>query len=192
MVLGMANGILRNGQGMKPKTPNLPLSDAECDKFTRLTPKRLVREHKDLPTRQDYQYNPRAGSADARNPPISPHAFKALLYACNVPCTWPIPHDCMPPPTSVIYLGQIPKRQRSFETDQTSPVWGFETVFSPSLTHIFAYHCAMVLGPFAFWVWWLKNHPDDLQTASVPTTIVLAALSLFWSSAGILTNRSRD
>lgn len=170
----------------------LPFLDADPGKFTRLAPERLVREYKDLPTHQDYQYSPRVGSADARNPPISPHAFESLLHACCDPCTWPIPHDCMPPPASVIYLERIPKRKRSFETDQASPIWGFETVFSPSLAHIFAYHCLMVIGPFAFWAWWLKEHPDDLQNASVPATLVLAALSLFWSSAGILTNRRRD
>lgn len=151
----------------------------------------MVREHRDLPTHQDYQYSPRAGAADAMNPPISPHEFDALFYTCRFPCTWPIPHDCILPPTGVRHLERIPKRRRCFESDQTSPVWGLEAVFAVSSAYVFVYHCIMVAGPFAFFAWWLRVHPDDLQNASVPVTVVLGALSLFWSSAGILTSKSK-
>jgi hypothetical protein len=70
----------------------------------------------------------------------------------------------------------FPKRQRSFEADQASPLWGFETVYTTCNTRSIAYHCVMVIGSFAWWAWWLKEHPDDLQNASVPATLVLAAL----------------
>lgn len=152
----------------------------------------MVREHKDLPTHVDYQYSPRAGAPNARNPPISRHAFKTLFYTCHFPCTWPIPHDCMPPLAGASHLGRIPKRTKGFQSDQTSPVWGLETVFAVSSTYVFVYHCIIVAGPFAFFWFWLKAHPDDLQNASTPLAIVIGALSLFWSSAGILTSRIED
>lgn len=151
----------------------------------------MVREHRDLPTNQDYQYSPRAGAPGARNPPISPHLFEALFYACCFPCTWPIPHDCVPPPIGVANLERIPKRTRCFERDQTSPIWGLEAVFAVSLAYVFIYHCVVVAGPFAFFGW-LRAHPYDIQNASIPVTIVLGTLSLFWSGAGILTTSIKD
>jgi hypothetical protein len=151
----------------------------------------MVREHEELPTHQDYQYNPRAGATGAKNPPISPHLFEALFYSCRFPCAWPIPHDCMHAPTGVKNLERIPKRKRCFERDQTSPIWGLETVFAVSFAYVLMYHCVIVAGPFGFFVWWIKVHPGDLQDASIPLAIVLGALSLFWSGAGILTGRKR-
>lgn len=152
----------------------------------------VVRDHKDLPLLQEYLYKPRAPAADARNPPISPHLFQALFYTCPSPCTWRIPHECIQAPPGSMHLERIPKRSKSFERDMDSPIWGFEAVFAVSHIYVLAYHCIMVTGPLIFWVWWLNIHPGDLQNASIPMTIILACLSLFWSSAGILTNRSRD
>lgn len=156
--------------------------------FNKLTPKHLVREHKDLPTHEDYRYTPRAGAKDARNPPFSRHTFEALVYACPSPCTWLIPHDCLWPPSGHTFLARVPKRTKSFMEDQTSPIWGLEAVFAVSFAYVLFYHCLMVVGPLAFWGWWLSVHPDDLQNASIPFTVVIGALSLFWSGAGILTS----
>lgn len=97
----------------------------------------------------------------------------------------------MLPPTGVRHLKRIPNRQRCFESDQTSPVWGLSAIFAVSSTHVLIYHCIMVAGPFAFFAWWLRVYPDDLQNASVPVTVVLGALSLFWSGSGILTRQRK-
>lgn len=150
----------------------------------------MVRNHKDLPIQQDYHYNPRAGQMDARNPPLDPHLFQSLFYTCNSPCNWPFPHECISPSTTIEHMERIPKRTKSFQRDMTSPIWGLETVFEPCVSRIIVYHCVVVAGPFVFWCWWLDQHPDDLQNASVPMAIVLGGLSLFWCSAGILTNRT--
>lgn len=150
----------------------------------------MVHEYRDLPTQQDYQYSPHAGTTNVKNPPISPHLFQALFYTCQFPCNWPIPHDCLQPPTGAKNIERIPKRVKCFERDQTSPIWGLEAVFAVSPARVLIYHCIMVAGPFAFFGWWLKAHPDDLQNASIPVTIVLGVLSLFWSGSGILTSRS--
>ncbi|KAL7911036.1 hypothetical protein GGI35DRAFT_332667 [Trichoderma velutinum] len=168
------------------------LDYCEVVKFNRLTPDRMVREHRDLPSDKDYHYDPRAGERDVRNPPISPHHFQTLFYACRSPCTWPFPHDCIPLIANTVNLARIPKRTREFERDQSSPIWGFETVFAVSFSYVLAYHLVMVAGPFIFWGVWLKFHPDDLQNASVPITVVIGGLSLFWSGAGILTSRERE
>lgn len=138
------------------------------------------------------RYAPRVGTAEARNPPISPHLFEALSYTCHLPCTWPISHDCVPPPSGDTYLQRIPKRTRNFDEDQDSPIWGLEAVFAVSVARVFIYHCIMVAAPFAFFAWWLTTHPNDLQNAIVPSTMVLGSLSLFWSGAGILTGRISD
>ncbi|KAL7800382.1 hypothetical protein V8C43DRAFT_302439 [Trichoderma afarasin] len=175
------------------------LDYCEVVKFSRLTPDRMVREYKDLPLDKDYHYDPRAGGQDVKNPPISPHHFQTRFYACSSPCTWLLPHDCMPLPQgpallpeNTIHLGRIPKRIREFGRDPSSPIWGFETVFAVSPEYVLAYHLVIVAGPLIFWGLWLKAHPDDLQNATVPITVVLGALSLFWSAAGILTSRERE
>lgn len=152
----------------------------------------MVREYRELPSDKDYHYDPRAGERDVRNPPISPHHFQTLFYACPSPCTWPFPHDCITLIANTANLARIPKRTREFEKDQSSPIWGFETVFAVSFSYVLAYHVVMVAGPFIFWGLWMKFHPDDLQNASVPITVVIGALSLFWSGAGILTSRERE
>jgi hypothetical protein len=94
----------------------------------------------------------------------------------------------MPPLGGDKNLKRIPRRKICFEMDSTSPIWGLEAVFAVSFAYVFVYHCVMLAGPFAFFTWWLKAHPDDFQNASIPATVVLGALSLFWSGAGILTS----
>lgn len=148
----------------------------------------MIRDHRDLPDHQDYLYKPRVGSSGAKNPPISRHIFQALFYACHSPCSLLMPHDCMQPPAGEYHIDRIPKRTKCFEKDQTSPIWGLETVFAVSFAYVLAYHCLMMIGPFAFFGLWLKIHPTDFQDASIPVVIVLGALSLFWSGAGILTS----
>jgi hypothetical protein len=153
----------------------------------------MVREHRDLPIDSTYAYKPRSGEIGARNPPIPPHLFQSWFYACSSPCRWLIPHDCLTSPGGKKdLLDRIPKRNRRFETDQSSPIWGLECVFAVSATYVFAYHCVMVAGPFSFFGWWLRSHPNDLQNASVPVAVILGGLSLFWSSAGILTSRGGE
>jgi hypothetical protein len=153
----------------------------------------MVREHKDLPTNVVYDYSPRVGQPEARNPPIDRDLFHALFYTCPSPCKWPLPHDCMQPPNGDQHLQRIPKRLHCFQNDQTSPIWGLETVFAVSFAYVFIYHLLMIAVPFGIFGWWIASHPGgDLQNASVPVTIALGALSLFWSGAGILTSGSKD
>jgi hypothetical protein len=152
----------------------------------------MVHEYRDLPIDDAYEYSPRSGDRGAKNPPISPHLFQALFYTCCSPCNWVIPHDCIGPLGGNKNLQRIPKRNRCFQGDPNSPIWGLEAVFAVSFAYVCVYHCCIVVLPFIFFGLWLGAHPDDLQDASVPVTIALGALSLFWSGSGILTSGTRD
>ncbi|KAF2650593.1 hypothetical protein K491DRAFT_761638 [Lophiostoma macrostomum CBS 122681] len=169
------------------------LEYCEVVKFNRLALDRMVREHKDLPADVVYEYTPRVGQPEARNPPIGPHLFQTLFYTCPSPCKWPLPHDCLQPPNGDQHLRRIPKRLQCFQNDQTSPICGLETVFAVSFAYVLVYHLLMVAIPFGVFGWWVTTHTGgDLQNASVPVTIALGALSLFWSGAGILTSAGRE
>lgn len=150
----------------------------------------MIREHKDLPSGADYHYDPH--KSGARNPPIPKDLFQTLLYACDSPCTQRFPHDCIFLTENTANIARIPKRIKKFEDDERLPIWGFEPVFSVSFTYVFVYHCVILIGPFIFWGVWLKYYPSDLQDASVPLSIIIAALSLFWSAAGILTSSNLE
>jgi hypothetical protein len=97
----------------------------------------------------------------------------------------------MAPPDGNNILERIPKRNKCFQRDPNSPIWGLEAVFAVSFAYVFVYHCVIVAGPLCFFGWWLRANPSDLQNASIPVTIALGALSLFWSGSGILTSRDR-
>uniref|UniRef100_A0A0B7KMX2 Uncharacterized protein n=1 Tax=Bionectria ochroleuca TaxID=29856 RepID=A0A0B7KMX2_BIOOC len=160
-------------------------------KFNRLSLSRMTSEERELPSDATYEYAPRHGSQGAKNPPISIHMFQTIWYACKPMCKKPsFLHDCMEAPNGVGNIKRIPKRGRSFENDQTPEIWGLEAVLAVSFAYVAFYHILFVVGPTVFWVWWLANHPNDWQNAAVPATAVLACLSLFWSGAGILTQKS--
>ncbi|CAI6058733.1 unnamed protein product, partial [Clonostachys chloroleuca] len=160
-------------------------------KFNRLSLDRMTSEERELPSDVTYEYAPRNGSQGAKNPPISKHMFQTIWYACKPMCKKPsFLHDCMEVPNGVGNIKRIPKRGRSFENDQTPEIWGLEAVLAVSFAYVAFYHILFVVGPTVFWVWWLANHPNDWQNAAVPATAVLACLSLFWSGAGILTQKS--
>ena len=64
--------------------------------------------------------------------------------------------------------------------------WGLQAQHVISLAHVLLDHVLILVGTFGFWAWWNVRHPNDLQNAAAPLTVVTALLSLFWASAGIL------
>ena len=90
----------------------------------------------------------------------------------------------------------IPKKREIFDITSNCPTniyaWGLEAKHVISAAYIAIYHLIIFLLPFGFWGWWIKEHPDDLQGASVPVTVVFGLLSLFWSTNGILTQGQRS
>ncbi|KAK8126580.1 uncharacterized protein PG998_002339 [Apiospora kogelbergensis] len=53
-------------------------------KFHRLTIARMVRDHCDLPTHDEYKYKPKG--QEAKNPPISQHMFDVMFNSCDIGC----------------------------------------------------------------------------------------------------------
>ncbi|KAF2998955.1 hypothetical protein E8E13_006894 [Curvularia kusanoi] len=162
----------------------------EIVKFKKLAPRYIISYGKDFPSGVDYIYDPRP-PAETPNPPIRRHEFAMRLDACNKPCRLSFFHECMPELNTVSTIACIPKRLTQYEVEsgdrQDCFAWGLEAKHEISVARVFIYHVLVLAFPFGFWAWWQTKHPDDLQNASVPATVALALLSLFWGSNGILT-----
>lgn len=63
-------------------------------------------------------------------------------------------------------------------------MFGIEAEYALSFVILFVYHAVLILAAFAFWVYWLKNHPNDLQNASVPIFTVFGLMGAFWGLFG--------
>ncbi|KAH7361088.1 hypothetical protein BKA66DRAFT_471305 [Pyrenochaeta sp. MPI-SDFR-AT-0127] len=127
--------------------------------FKRIAPKWIIIDRKDLPNDPEYpEYVYDPRPPNATNSPISRHEFSMHLNACEHPCRWSFLLECMPKLDTLSAIAGIPKKRNTFDTTSTNPM-------------------DLCLG----------KHPDDLQGASVPVTVILGLLSLFWSSSGILT-----
>lgn len=133
-------------------------------------------------------YAPRPPQAEI--PPIVPHEFELALTCCGSSRLWcSLPfHDCIEPPEGTFALERIPKRKHALELKLGTRefAWGLQAQYSISLILMVFYHILIFLGTFGFWAWWQATHPDDLQNASTPLTVVALFLSLFWSSSGVL------
>ncbi|KAL4947835.1 hypothetical protein BDW69DRAFT_177632 [Aspergillus filifer] len=63
--------------------------------------------------------------------------------------------------------------------------FGLEADYSLSFAILSAYHVLLIFLAFGFWIYWLKNHPNDLQNASVPVFTVCTLMTTFWGIFGI-------
>ncbi|KAF4470827.1 small s [Fusarium albosuccineum] len=157
-------------------------------KFEAFARKRAVACGNDLPTANntDYDYTPKPPQASM--PPIHPHIFEVAFNSCgDGKCSKVLPfHDCYEfDETS--YVTRIPKKKTPFGFEAGQPiVWGLEARHSISALHVVLYHLLILIPPFVVWAWWQRNHPDDIQSASVPMTVVIASISMFWSATGII------
>ncbi|KIW87633.1 uncharacterized protein Z519_11607 [Cladophialophora bantiana CBS 173.52] len=138
----------------------------------------------------DYEYKSGSQTPPIERPPISQEEFEDSLYPCATPCHlwfWPW-HECIGPLTQQRMYERLPKKRNFWDVKGAtySEAWGLESRYKASFVHMLAYHLLMVVGPFGFWGWWQSRHPDDMQGAAVPLTIVLALMSMFWSSIGLL------
>jgi hypothetical protein len=158
--------------------------------FDKIAANRVFSFKNDLPVPDDelYEYSPRPAT---EIPPIQRHEFEyALLPCCNSPCPLSTFHDCVEPRCGDLALKRIPKRKRELEltVNTRELAWGLQAHYKPHVLLVFLYHVFFLLGPFAFWGWWQAAHPNDLQNAALPFTVVVTLISLFWSSTGILKN----
>jgi hypothetical protein len=134
-----------------------------------------------------YEYSPRPPNAP--NPPITPHEFEIALHPCPSGCLLSAFHDCIEEPINGDFcIQRIPKRKERFPLASygIEVAWGIHAEHNISAIYVVLYHVVILAGTFAFWVVWQIGHPDDLQNAAVPMTVVVTLLSLFWSSSGVL------
>jgi hypothetical protein len=73
----------------------------------------------------------------------------------------------------------------SIQGNCTEPVlFGIQANYMLSLARMIMYHVIPILSGFAFWVYWLKHHPSDLQNASVPVFTIGMLLGTSWALLG--------
>ena len=89
-------------------------------------------------------------------------------------------------------MERIPKRKSALELKVNAPefAWGLSAQHAISFAGVVLYHVLICAGAFAFWAWWQIHHPNDMQDAAAPLTVVAVLISLFWSSAGIIKSSS--
>ncbi|KAF2733226.1 hypothetical protein EJ04DRAFT_553481 [Polyplosphaeria fusca] len=136
-----------------------------------------------------YEYHPRP--PHVKNPPITREEFRRYLRTCSTSCRWySLPffrHRCFHLHKDSQKWRRIPRRNAEFETKSGQPgeiAYGIEAVYLLSFPTVFVYHLLSLLALLGFWLWWLKQHPDDLQNASVPTMVFLAIVASFWVLPG--------
>ncbi|CAN9079966.1 unnamed protein product [Alternaria alternata] len=163
-----------------------------CDGFDRVASDLIFLENPELPTDfREYLYNPKAPpKGNAENPLISRH--KASMFMnCNDPCRWRFFHNCVPHLINRRVIDRVPRKKSKFairdDNSMEHQAWGITVRHEISVAYVVCYHVLILALPFAFWGWWQHNHPDDLQNAAVPITVVAGLLSLFWGANGILT-----
>ncbi|OAL38123.1 hypothetical protein AYO20_02575 [Fonsecaea nubica] len=176
------------------------LHHCEFVKFKKVLPDRVVSAGPDLPSCPiDYSYDPRP--PDPRAPALDKHVWElALLRPCRGAtlgvnlqfCLLSWLHDCLPPlgAGSNIYLPTIPQKHSEWllKTPGIDYAWGIKAVEEPYIIILIMYHVLMLAAPFGFWAWWLvfehaRTGQWDLQDASIPVSVFLVLLSLFWAAA---------
>lgn len=144
----------------------------------------------------DYTYRPRPPVA--KQPLIDPARFSILLKICNTSCYWSLLpkylHKCSRLPTDSQEWLRIPQRKGAFATTNELYIpgltvagkvaFGIEADYLPSSAFFFLYHAVLILSGFGFWIYWLKEHPGDLQNASVPLFTMFALIAAFWAFVG--------
>ncbi|KAF5639125.1 uncharacterized protein FTJAE_4915 [Fusarium tjaetaba] len=164
------------------------LSHCNFVKFESIARNIVVACGQDLPKASDLDYDYMPKPPQASIPPVHPHIFEAAFNSCTGgKCRNPSPfHNCYEFEETT-YIKRIPKKKTPLSPGTIDiPIWGLEARHCISCFHVIVYHLLILIPPFVLWGWWMSRHPDDIQSASVPMTIVLAMISMFWSATGIM------
>jgi hypothetical protein len=143
----------------------------------------------------EYQYIPRPRKATDPMPPIDPHEFETRFHSCYrggrrhkhilTSCNKNL---CRLDDDS---LERIPKRTKSLAVGipKRGYFWGLHARENISFWMVALYNILLLVSPFIFWICWLLvwHHPGDLQNASIPTTVAIALLPMFWLH--VMTNK---
>jgi len=85
-------------------------------------------------------------------------------------------------------LPLIPKRCKAFQVSThvngREDMWGLHVEYCYSVAGILVYCILLIGGPVAFWIWWLRCHPGDWQTATTLLMTVLTMLTAMWYMGG--------
>jgi hypothetical protein len=158
------------------------LAFCEFVKYTRDGPDHLSKHREpELPLDKDYHYDSRPLKGEPYEPPISAHEwydhFYKVQYVNGCRCA----------------LRRIPKRDREFFYNNTykgrEPMWGLFAERRISFLRVLLWSSAILVGGLIFFIWWLSNHPGDLQNAIVPIATVSALMGWFWLSLSDHFNR---
>ena len=126
-------------------------------------------------------------------PPIGKHEFYINFHRCMrggdshrhllpwLPCHQP----CNRFPGIDAAVQRIPKRDRPLEAADIAErkrLWGLVAMERVSTTRVAIWHLIILSGPFTFWFVYMCyiGERTDLQNASVPVTVVISLVSLFW------------
>ncbi|KAH7631266.1 hypothetical protein B0T09DRAFT_339512 [Sordaria sp. MPI-SDFR-AT-0083] len=132
----------------------------------------------------DYEYQPKPIDSI---PPVSKHEFQKRFYACHD--TQGIHHryhKCrILGHQSHGLLGYLPKKITELEEggDKREVFWGIYAREIISLRWVLCYNFVCMFPMLVFFVCWVSplGQNTDLQNPSVPISIMLSMLSLFWS-----------
>ena len=142
----------------------------------------------DLPSSSDYEYSPR--KPKAQDPPITPHEFQMVLSVCTENCPLRYIHRCRLGSKATLGLSKIPKRLKEWEYKAATPdnelAWGLEACHKICALRVLMYNTLLLIVPYGFWAYWQGVHPKDMQNASVPTTVAVSMITLFWTLSGII------
>lgn len=139
------------------------------------------------PVMVEYDYSPRPVESI---PPIGPHEFYKRFHACYDPQhqSWlPFRHIfCFHPSGhNRERLGCLPKRELNIieDSDQLEIFWGIYAREQPSFTGMLIYNIIFAAPCVMFVFMWLfgLGNTADLQNATVPITVTVGGLSVFWS-----------
>lgn len=135
-------------------------------------------------TDTNYEYKPKPMD---NIPPISEHEFTKRFYACHKPRPLlHLHHKCkrLGAHSSDI-LKSFPKKRSELEEagDKREDFWGIYARETISVHWIILYNLFCVSPLLAFFVAWCipQGHSTDLQNPSIPISMMVSMLSLFWS-----------
>jgi len=96
-------------------------------------------------------------------------------------------HKCRSLPYNSHIWKRIPRKESAFSVYQSRSgdvAFGLEADYLLSFIVLFMYHHMDLFPAFSFWVYWLRNHPNDLQNAFVPDFTLLGIIGACWGLFG--------
>lgn len=137
------------------------------------------------PYKDHYEYNPEPMDII---PPITEHEFYSRFYACYTPSHSPVHmfHTCRQHTSGHSdALALLPKKKTKLEEhgSKRERFWGIYAQEIVCFRWVVAYNLGCMLPMLVLFVLWMLplGYGKDLQNASVPATVMVGMLTLFWT-----------